>query len=379
LADALFPDTVASPVRRFVFMSLPSASLPAPTAWLVRISSVFESLTPEIVGGLGATATTPLGNEYYLLKVANFSRSKAPRAPFIRWNLPIHHSWPCCPQKTDSFIEKAAQALFRKFAHFELQSLLVGQLDPSSSNRYYKTLASNLRGRVLQLFPSSVGKTDAEAQDPERPTLFCLVGKEGLFCGLQSPRDSNGFFPGGTRYISQSAPGTISRAGAKIAEALHYLRLYRPPLAKASHWLELGASPGGMTSELLKREQRVTAVDRAPLDDRLRGAVGLKFIRADVGTFEPAQGAIFHAILSDMNGDAEESIEQVIRLSAWLSRGGLVVFTLKTSDATQLEAVNDLFGNVVDHAARSGLRLIAGTHLTYNRQEFTLFLEKVAA
>lgn len=358
-------------------MSLPPTALPAPAAWLVRLSSVFESLAPEILDGLGATAATPLGNEYHLLKGASFPLSGAPKAPFIRWNLPIHHSWPCCPQKTDSFIEKAAQALFRKFGRLEPQALLVGLLDPSSSNRYYKTLASNLRGRSLQLFPLSVGKTEPESQDPERSTLFCLVGKEGLFCGMQSPRESNGFFPGGTRYISQSAPDTISRAGAKIAEALHYLRLYRSPLAKASHWLELGASPGGMTSELLRRDQRVTAVDRASLDPRLDRMPGLQFVRADVGTYEPRTGAIFHAILSDMNGSAEDSMAQVIRLSAWLSRGGLVVFTLKTSDASNAAAVSALFRRVVEAANANGLALIAATHLTYNRQEFTVFFEKV--
>jgi 23S rRNA (cytidine2498-2'-O)-methyltransferase len=357
-------------------MSLSSAALPMPAAWLVRLSSVFESLAPDILHGLGATSATPLGNEYHLLKGVSFPRSGAIQAPYVRWNLPIHHSWPCCPQKTESFIEKAAQALARKFAPLEPQALLVGLLDPSSSNRYYKTLASNLRGRALQLFPPSVGKTEPELQDPERPTLFCLVGKEGLFCGMQSPREANGFFPGGTRYISQSAPGTISRAGAKIAEALHYLRLYRPPLAKASHWLELGASPGGMTSELLRRDQRVTAVDRASLDPRLDRMPGLQFVRADVGTFEPRAGTIFHAILSDMNGSAEDSIGQVIRLSAWLNQGGLIVFTLKTSDASNAAAVNSLFAKVVEEAHANGLALIAATHLTYNRQEFTVFFEK---
>ena len=80
------------------------------------------------------------------------------------------------------------------------------------------------------------------------PNLFCLVGKEGLFCGLQSPAASNGFYPGGTKFIRQNTPDTISRAGAKIAEALHYLQLKKTPPPAGSQWLELGASPGGMTA-----------------------------------------------------------------------------------------------------------------------------------
>ncbi|BCU75870.1 SAM-dependent methyltransferase [Luteolibacter sp. LG18] len=360
-------------------MSAPSPAFPPVSGWLIRVSEVFGDLTADVVGRTGATSSTPLGSEYHLLKGTDLAAIRGSDVGhFIRWNMPVHHSWPCNPQKTDSFIEKAAQALFRKFGQLPLQAILVGQLDPSSPNKYYKTLASNLRGRTLQLFPN-VGKIEVEDQDPAAPTLFCLVGPEGLFCGVQSPRDANGFHPGGTRYISQNAPGTISRAGAKIAEALHYLRLHRPPLAAGSHWLELGASPGGMTSELLKRGHRVTAVDRAPLDPRLDKASGLTFSRADVATFQPPTGESYDAFLSDLNGSARDSIGYIIRLSSHLRKGGLVVFTLKTSDATTVEAVNELYQSVTAHAKAVGLNRFATTHLTYNRQEFTLFFERTKA
>ncbi|MGC4015010.1 MAG: SAM-dependent methyltransferase [Luteolibacter sp.] len=357
-------------------MTTPSPTLPPASGWLIRVSEVFGELADEVVRRTGASASTPLGSEYHLLKGTDLKAIQSSEAAqFIRWNLPVHHSWPCNPQKTEGFIEKAAQALVRKFGHLPLQAVLVGQLDPSSPNKYYKTLASNFRGRTLQLFPS-LGKIEVEAQDPATLTLFCLVGPEGLFCGVQSPLDSNGFHPGGTRYISQNAPGTISRAGAKIAEALHYLPLHRPLPTTGGHWLELGASPGGMTSELLKRGYRVTAVDRAPLDPRLDKAKGLTFSRADVAHFQPPVGESYDAFLSDLNGSARESIGYIIRLSSHLRKGGLVVFTLKTSDASTVEAVNDLYKEVVAHAKPVGLALIATTHLTYNRQEFTLFFEK---
>lgn len=356
-------------------MSASSATPPPEISqWLVRISEVFSDQTEEVLRYLGAQTSTKLGNEYYLIKtttpqaIRNSDVSK-----FLRWNLPVTHSWPCNPQKTENFIEKAAQALFRKFGEEKPQTLLIGQLDPGAPHKYYKTLASNLRGRALQLFPSlATAKVDAEDQDPNKPTLFCLVGKEGIFCGIQTPRESNGFFPGGTKYISQSAPGTISRAGAKIAEALHYLRLYRPLPEPTSHWLELGASPGGMTSELLNRKYRVTAVDRAPLDERLNNAEGLKFVRADAIAFIPKPGVIYHAILCDMNGDARDSMRNVLRLSKNLQRGSLVVFTLKMPDAKTVAESVALQKEIVALAAQSGVHLFAQTHLTYNRHEFTL-------
>lgn len=371
-----------SAISRFTPFRILNSPASQPSAtWLIRISEVFEAFSGDIVVGLRGKISKKLGSEYYLIQTtdpAAVLHSEASK--FIRWNLPVEHAWPCNPEEMEGFIEKAAQAMFRKFAGRKPQAIFVGQLDPSSSTRYYKALASNLRGRTLQLFPPDVAAfKDVEAQNCELPTLFCLVGKEGLFCGMQSPKDSNGFYPGGTKYISQNSPDTISRAGAKIAEALHYLLMFRAPLRKGSHWLELGASPGGMTSELLGRGYKVTAIDRAPLDKRLDRQPNLVFALLDVAGFKPNSSMQYDAILSDMNGDARESIRQVIRLSKNLKPGGLVIFTLKTPGVTSFQEINELYQFAVSSAAESGLGLITRTHLTYNRQELTLFFETRAA
>jgi hypothetical protein len=346
-------------------------------AWLIRISEVFEAFAPEILAGLSGGISKKLGSEYYLIQASDQSAlHQSEASKFVRWNLPVEHAWPCNPEKMEGFVEKAAQALARKFGARDPQAVFIGQLDPSSTSRYYKTLASNLRGRTLQLFPKRIAEfKDVEAQDGDRPTLFCLVGKEGLFCGMQSPKSSNGLYPGGTKYISQNSPDTISRAGAKIAEALHYLLMHRKPLRKGSHWLDLGASPGGMTSELLSRKYKVTAIDRAPLDKRLDRHPDLVFALLDVAAFQPNSSMRYDAILSDMNGDPSESIRQVGRLSQNLNPGGLVVFTLKTTGISTFGEINALYRFTVESATGNGLKLVAMTHLTYNRQELTLFFE----
>ena len=357
-------------------MESPS-SLHSPAPWLIRISEVFAELAPEVIAGVTGTLSKKLGTEYYLLQVdvpAAVRSSDASK--YLRWNLPVEHAWPCNPEKMDGFVEKAAQAIFRKFGDRHPQAIFIGQLDPSATNRYYKTLASNLRGRTLQLFPKKIAEfKEVEAQNSALPTLFCLVGKEGLFCGMQSPRDSNGLYPGGTKYISQNSPDTISRAGAKIAEALHYLGMYRPALKKGARWLELGACPGGMTSELLGRGYKVTAIDRAPLDKRLDGQPGLHFAMMDVAAFRPNASMTYEAVLSDMNGESRESIGQVVRLSKNLNPGGIVIFTLKTQAITTYADMNELYRFALDSAAAAGLRHVATTHLTYNRHELTLFFE----
>lgn len=344
--------------------------------WLVRIPEVFEAVAGAVLERFGARASKRLGNDYYLIKTAEpgaVQRSEA--AKFVRWNLPVEHAWPCNPRKMDGFIEKAAQAMLQKFGGRNPQGLLVGQLNAGSPDRYYKNLASNLRGRALQLFPSLVAKT-VEQQHPQAATLFCLVGREGLFCGMQSPRASNGLYPGGSKFVDKSSPDTISRAGAKIAEALHYLLMHQAPLAEGSHWVELGACPGGMTSELLARGYRVTAIDRSPLDPRLNKRPGLKFVHADVADFEPGKGTLYDAILSDLNGPPHESIAHVVRLAEFLKERGLVVFTLKVPRVESIDEPCALFRKTVKVAERAGLRLFAQTHLTYNRHEFTLFFEK---
>lgn len=358
-----------------------SACAASPVKWLIRISETFESFAESIVHGLGGETLKKLGTEYFIIQLPDSAALRSSEAAkFIRWNLPLEHAWPCNPEKMEGFVEKAAQAIFRKFGGFGPQAVFIGQTDPSATHRYYKTLASNLRGRTLQLFPRAVAEfKDVEAQHSRKPTVFCLVGKEGLFCGMQSPAASNGFYPGGTKFISQNAPDTISRAGAKIAEALHYLGLHRPPLRKGAHWLELGASPGGMTSELLTRGFQVTAIDRAPLDPRLAQQKLLNFALLDVAGFKPNASMQYDAILSDMNGDARESLAQVLRLSTNLRAGGLVVFTLKTPGLTTYEEVNELHRHALERALAAGLCLLASTHLTYNRHELTLFFESPKA
>lgn len=355
-----------------------SASTLPTSGHLLRISQVFQEQVAGVFSRLGISKTSPLGQEYHWTKdfTAEMLPDKA-AAIFVRWNLPVHHAWPCNPQKMEGFIEKAAQAVLKKFGGIVFQTILVGQLSSGSASGYYKQLASNLRGRVLQLFPEVASRgIDAESQDPAQPTLFCLVGREGLYCGLQSPRAANGFYPGGTKFIAQGDENTISRAGAKIAEALHYLRLHRPAPREGSHWLELGASPGGMTSELLNRGYRVTAVDRAPLDARLKHERQLFFVQSDVAEFHPSDTTLYDALLCDLNGEAADSMRQVIRLAHSLKQGGLVVFTLKMPGIATVHGALNLLDEVCRDAEQAGLRVFAQTHLSYNRHEFTLFLER---
>lgn len=346
---------------------------------LVRIPEVFAPVREEVLRAFGAQSRKWLGGEYCWIKTATpAATAKSPAAIFARWNLPLDHTWPCNPSKIEGFLDKAADALARKFASRKPQAVFIGVLNPGSPDRYFKNLAANLRDRVLRHLPA-LPVQNVEDQDPDAETLFALVGREGLFCGMISPRKANGFYPGGSKFIGTGTPGTISRAGAKIAEALHYLRLHRPALPPGSRWLELGACPGGMTSELLNRRHHVTAIDVAALDKRLDGHPGLTFVQTDVTDFRPSAGTRCDALLCDMNGPPSDSIRQVVRLSGTLEPGGLVVFTLKLPRVESVSPALKLRDATVATAAAGGLDLVAGTHLTCNRHEFTLFFVRRSA
>ncbi|MGB1130919.1 MAG: SAM-dependent methyltransferase, partial [Haloferula sp.] len=267
-----------------------------------------------------------------------------------------------------------------KFQESPFQTALVGMLDPSAKDPFYRKMAMGLRGRIKQLLGERGDELcQAESQLPDTPTLFCMIGDSGLFAGIATPREANGFYPGGSKFISHKAPHMISRAGAKVAEALHYIQLDQPPPGTGAHWLELGACPGGMTSELLQRSYKVTAVDRAPLDPRLDGKSGLKFVKADVADFAPAEETHFDAMLCDMNGESGFALKHVIRLSQWLEADGLVIFTLKTAGINGYSSLVHHFQQAVAQARSGGLALITNTHLTTNRHEFTLFFSKAGS
>jgi len=351
---------------------------PSHVLWLVRIPEVFADLQPGILETLGASSCKDLG-AYSLVRLpAGVSPRGGEAGMFVPWCLPVEHAWPCDPGKTEGFIEKAAAALARKFAARKPRTVWVGVLQPGPGEGWFKRLASNLRGRCLQLFPdSTMPLAEAGRQRPDEAALFCMVGVGGLYAGMASPRECNGFYPGGILHLPKSAGTSISRAGAKIAEALHHAALHGEPPEKGSHWLELGASPGGMTLELLNRGHSVTAIDRAPLDPRLADAAGLEFYQQDVSVWHAKRGRKFDALLCDMNGDPLEAFAQVMRLSTCLRDGAWIIFTLKTTGREGMQELLALHRKVVANAGTGCLDHLATTHLSGNRREFTMWLRSL--
>ena len=341
---------------------------------LLRIPEVFTDIHPQILEKIGAQNPKPLGKDFYLTQnPITIDRATHPAAPFLSWHMPVQHAWPCHPPDIADFPEKAVQALAKKFAHHHPQSVLFSSLTAGAAQNRFRAIAKQMRARAIQLFAPH-GALPADEQSPTQPTVFALIGKQGLYAGHCTPAQANGFHPGGRVFLNQSQ--VISRAGCKVVEALLRLPLHNITLPKNAHWLELGASPGGMTAELLERNFRVTAIDRAVLDPRIANHPQLHFHLADAATFPVATSPQYDALLCDMNGSSTEALDAIARQVPALQKNGIIIFTLKGHSLTTLDDWLTQEAKLQKQSKSLGLTIIDRVHLTHNRHELTLIWQK---
>jgi 23S rRNA (cytidine2498-2'-O)-methyltransferase len=93
-------------------------------------------------------------------------------------------------------------------------------------------------------------------------------------------------FPNGVIAFAEDKHGPPSRAYLKLWEALTLL--CRWPLSD-ERCIDAGASPGGWTWALACLNAKVSAVDRAPLEDRIGSLPNVDYIRHDAFTLKPEE------------------------------------------------------------------------------------------
>jgi 23S rRNA (cytidine2498-2'-O)-methyltransferase len=104
-------------------------------------------------------------------------------------------------------------------------------------------------------------------------------------------------FPNGVIEFAEDKEGPPSRAYLKLWEAL---TLCGKMPAAGMRCLDAGASPGGWTWALAKLGAKVTAVDRAPLEDRVAAMAGVSFIKHDAFTLKPEDIGPVDWVFSDV-------------------------------------------------------------------------------
>ncbi|PBW39213.1 23S rRNA (cytidine(2498)-2'-O)-methyltransferase RlmM, partial [Pseudomonas aeruginosa] len=127
--------------------------------------------------------------------------------------------------------------------------------------------------------------------DPRLPRLLLTFrsGRE-VFVGLAEP-DNSALWPMGIPRLKfpREAP---SRSTLKLEEAWHTFiprEQWETRLSGDMTGVDLGASPGGWTYQLVRRGMLVTAIDNGPMAQSLMDTGLVQHLRADGFTYKPKQ------------------------------------------------------------------------------------------
>ena len=258
-------------------------------------------------------------------------------------------------------IVKAARALGTTFA-----SLWIEMPDTNEG----KALASLTRPLTphLEKGLAKAGVTIGDDEATDRLHIF-FVGSLACYVGVS--RVGNGSsWPMGIPRLRMPAAAP-SRSALKLAEALMEFaagRSFEPGLTA----VDLGASPGGWTWQLVQRGFMVTAVDNGAMDARLMDSGQVKHRREDGMRFRPADPVDW------MVCDMVESPSRIAHLAArWIAQGWCreSIFNLKLPMKKRHEEVERCRG-IVDEALGGSGYYLRLKQLYHDREEVTAYLAR---
>jgi 23S rRNA (cytidine2498-2'-O)-methyltransferase len=258
-------------------------------------------------------------------------------------------------------IVRAARALGAAFAALWIE--MPDTNDGKALAALTRPLTAHLE-RALR--KSGVAFDDAEAE--ERLHVF-FVGGRAAYVGISSVVNSSRWPMGIPRLRMPS--GAPSRSTVKLAEALMEFagtRKFEP----GSTAVDLGASPGGWTWQLVQRGFMVTAVDNGPMDAALMDSGQVKHRRDDGFHYRPPEPVDF------MVCDMVESPSRIARLVAkWIAEGWCreTVFNLKLPMKKRWEEVERCRAIIADALGGEGY-FLRMKQLYHDREEVTAYLAR---
>lgn len=308
---------------------------------------------------------------------------------------------PTDPQAGRALWERLSLADFVFARQFVLAGDLLADLPVGDRATPIARAARELGTRFRELFvetpDTNDGKALASLIRPLRPHLDRALATVGVDPADTKARDRlHVFFAGGTAAcvgvsrVASSSPwpmgiarlrmpaGAPSRSTLKLAEALaHFLgddgiaRRLVPGMSA----VDLGASPGGWTWQLVRRGLFVTAVDNGPMDAALLDSGQVKHRRTDAFGFRPPDPVDW------MVCDVVESPSRVATLAArWVAQGWCreSIFNLKLPMKKRWEEVVRARAIVADAFAGRPYRLSI-RQLYHDREEVTAWLAGAGA
>jgi len=261
-------------------------------------------------------------------------------------------------------IARAARALGERFAAMWIE------MPDTNEGKALATLTRPLAPHLERaLAKAGVALDDASAQ--ERLHVF-FVGGRACYVGVSDVANAAPWPMGIARL--RMPGGAPSRSTLKLAEAFMQFmpeRRFEPGLTA----VDLGASPGGWTWQLVKRGFHVVAVDNGPMDEALMDTGQVKHRRTDGFHFSPPDPV--HLMVCDM----VESPSRIAGLvAAWIERGWCreCVFNLKLPMKKRWEEVHRCRA-IIDEALGGGGYFLRMKQLYHDREEITGYLARRVA
>ena len=204
----------------------------------------------------------------------------------------------------------------------------------------------------------------------------CFVEHDRAFVGISAPHDSSPWSMGIPRL--RSVPGTPSRSGAKLVEALATFigedsLITRMRAGRVA--VDLGAAPGGWSQVLASRGMRVIAVDNGPVAREVLATQLVEHRREDAFRFRPEHPVDW------MVCDVVAAPARIAALAAqWIARGWCreTIFNLKLPTKARWREVvrcHDVIERALARA--SGDHELRIRHLYHDREEVTAHLRRL--
>jgi 23S rRNA (cytidine2498-2'-O)-methyltransferase len=260
-------------------------------------------------------------------------------------------------------IVAAAAALGKRFRALEVE------MPDTNDGKALASLTRSLRPHLERAL-GAAGIAIDDAHAAQRLHVF-FVGGLACYVGVSEIANSSPWPMGIVRLRMPSA--APSRSTLKLAEAvIEFLGEGESErrLAPGMTAVDLGASPGGWTYQLVRRGLMVIAVDNGAIDARLLESGQVKHRRDDGFHFEPADPVDW------MVCDMVESPSRIARLAAqWTERGWCreSIFNLKLPMKKRWEEVERCRG-IIDEKLGGGGYFLRMKQLYHDREEISAHL-----
>ena len=264
-------------------------------------------------------------------------------------------------------IVAAARGLGRRF------STLFLEMPDTNDGKALASLTRPLRPHLEHAL-AEAGIALDDASSSERLHVF-FVGGKACHVGVSEAANASPWPMGIPRLRMPS--GAPSRSTLKLAEAfLEFLdeEALEKRLAPGKTAVDLGASPGGWTWQLVRRSVAVIAVDNGEMDAALLDSGLVKHRRTDGFTYSPSEPVDW------MVCDIVESPSRVAKLAAsWIAQGWCreSIFNLKLPMKKRWEEVLRCRA-IIDQALGGSGYYLRMKQLYHDREEVTAYLARRA-